>query len=126
MEKVHALICKSLYSLTLYAEEHPEHAEAVREISGRMAQRFEIEDIYAAIATGEQTATELERTDAACAGLFAYRTRLLLNESEHPDMELCESLENTISGTEGWQTRYPVMHYFEREQSQPSGPQPSM
>ena len=126
MEKVHALICKSLHSLSLYAEEHPEHAEAVREISGRMAKRFEIEDIDAAIATGEQTVTELERTDAACAGLFAYRTRLLLNESEHPDMALCESLENIISGTEGWQTRYPVMHYFEWEQSQPSAPQLSM
>lgn len=126
MEKVHALICKSLYSLSLYADTHPEHAEAVRGISERMAQRFEIEDMDEAIASGERTATELERTDAACAGLFAYRTRLLLNEQEHPDMALCESLEDTIVSTEGWQTRYPVMHYFEQGQSQPSGPQLSM
>lgn len=126
MEKVHALICKSLYSLSLYADTHPEHAEAVRGVSERMAQRFEIEDIDAAIATGEQTATELERTDAASAGLFAYRTRLLLNEPEHPDMALCESLEDTITGTEGWEARYPVIHYFREEQSQPSGPQLSM
>lgn len=121
---VNATIRKALYSLELYATQHPEQAEPIRGMEQKIAALFEVGDVHNAIASVADTITAEEKIDCATFGLFCYQVRLMFREPEHPDLALCDELSETIGSTPGWELPYPLVRYkrMQEEEQTPSGP----
>lgn len=112
-----ALIQKSIYSLGLYAFQHPEYAAEINVLQQKLAESFGAGDVEDAVSSAALTITEVEETDMAAVGLICYWVKLCLSEPDHPDLELCERMAQTISSTEGWEPRNTPYHYLAGEGS---------